>query len=160
MTCSIHLATYNLCHSALKRFACAHHVLPHRQIDFQSRTRQGFLIWPGVCAACYKYLDDCVIARQAPSNIFMSPGFELGYIALDSMHLWGPWRLPGCRGRPAVVRNQQQGFPQVTCSGGDILERAAQGFLQSPSTSLRHQLDRQHAERPSWELSNSEVQGC
>ena len=39
-----------------------------------------------VCAACYKYLADYVIARQAPSNIFMSPGFELGYIALDSMH--------------------------------------------------------------------------
>ena len=131
MTCSIHLATYNLCHSALKRFACAHHVLPHRQIDFQSRTRQGLLIWPGVCAACYRYLADCVIARQAPSNIFMSPGFELGYIALDSMHCGDLGVFQDAVGGLLWLEISNKGFHRSHAQGVTFLNEQLKDFYRA-----------------------------
>lgn len=33
-----------------------------------------------------RYMADCILSRRAPSSIFESPGFELEYVALDSMH--------------------------------------------------------------------------
>ena len=52
-----------------------------------SITQQYRVLCVAICLlACSRYIADCVQSRVAPSSIFESPGFQLDYIALDSMH--------------------------------------------------------------------------
>ena len=40
----------------------------------------------GRCLCLYRYIQDCVNRRHQPSSLFEAPGFQLDFVAMDSMH--------------------------------------------------------------------------